>query len=90
MYGFCQDYGTAIYCVSQLQQHIDSRFVNVPAESPQVSLSLGPYAAVIDVMFGDGEIQLWHSEADSSELTPESLIAIYSAKCETMVKQFVA
>ena len=90
MYGFCEDYQVAIDCVAQLQQHIDTRFADAAVETPQVSLSVGPYAAVIDVMFGDGEIQLWHSEADSSELTPESLIGIYAAKCETMVKQFVA
>lgn len=88
MYGFHEEYQVAVDCVAQLQHHIDSRFVGVPIEPPQVGLSLGPYTAVIDVMFGDGEIQLWHSEADSSELTPESLIGIYAAKCETMAKQF--
>jgi hypothetical protein len=90
MYGFCEDYRVAIDCVAELQQHIDSRFTAAPLDPPQVGLSLGPYAAVIDVMFGDGEIQLWHSEADSAELTPETLIGIYAAKCETMSKQFVA
>jgi hypothetical protein len=58
-------------------------------EPPQVSLSLGPYATVIEVMFADGEIQLWHSEADSSELSPEMLIEIYAGKCNSMVKQIV-
>jgi len=90
VYGFWQEYRDVIECAQRLQDHIDARCESAPNEPPQVGLSLGPYAAVIDVMFGDGDIQLWHSEADSSELTPETLIAIYAAKCETMAKQFVA
>jgi hypothetical protein len=89
VYGFFESYQTAVDCVTQLQQHIYSRFAESTVEPPQVSLSLGPTAAVIELMFGDGEIQLWHSEADSSELTPETLIAIYAEKCETMAKQIL-
>ena len=87
MYGFFEDYQVAIDCVAQLQQHIDSRFTDTEVETPQVSLSLGPYAAVIEVMFPHGEIQLWHSEADSTELSPETLIEIYGAKCEPAAKR---
>jgi hypothetical protein len=90
MHGFFEDYENAVDCVRQLQQHIYDRLGESETEPPQVSLSLGPHAAVIDVMSADGEIQLWHSEADSPELTPQTLIAIYATKCETMARQFVA
>ena len=72
MYGFLEDYQTIIECSKRLQDHIeavcDER--GIVREIPQVSISLGLYAAAIEVC----ELQVWHSEVDSLELTPEMVI----------------
>jgi hypothetical protein len=82
MYGFLGDYAHLIECAKALQDHIESvydRTIPIADEDvPQVSVSLGQCAALIEV----DELQVWHSEVDSHELTPESLIEAFTTRCD--------
>lgn len=80
MYGFREDYQTIIECAKQLQDHIEAVCDESGSvkEIPQVSISLGQYAAVIEV----DELQVWHSEVDSLELTPEMVIESFTEQCK--------
>jgi hypothetical protein len=79
MYGFLEDYQTIIDCAKQLQDHIEAVCdeIGIAREIPQVSISLGQCAAVIEVE----ELQIWHSEVDSLELTPEMVIESFTEQC---------
>ena len=79
MYGFLEDYQTIIECAKQLQDHIEAHCDEsaITREIPQVSISLGQCTAVIEV---DG-LQIWHSEVDSLELSPEMVIESFTEQC---------
>ena len=78
MFGFLGDYAAVIDCAKHLQDHIDEICVqqNIP-DDVQVSVSLGPHAAVIEVE----EIQVWHSECDSMDITPEAIVKLFQGRC---------
>jgi hypothetical protein len=77
MYGFLEDYQTIIDCAKQLQDRIEAVCDESGIAIPQVSISLGQCAAIIEV----DELQIWHSEVDSLDLTPEMVIESFTEQC---------
>jgi uncharacterized iron-regulated protein len=79
MAGFRGDYLTMLECAQKLQEYIDSCCgeYGITKYIPEVSISMGAFAGCIEV----DELQVWHSEVDSSELTPELLIESFREQC---------